>query len=358
MGALLSLLAGPDALALVRDRGLRGADVDIVPAASGGPKWLVLAGLDRFVFGELLQVPRRRPLHLIGSSIGAWRLACLAQRDPAAALARGHHAYIEQRYPPKPSPRLVSEVSAAILLELLGKAGAAEILAHPWARLHVITARCRGPLASERPWLQGSGVALAAVANLAARRALATSVRRVVFHAGGDRGPFAALTDFPTEHRTLDLASLGPALLASGSIPLVLQGMRVPGAPGVHRDGGLVDYHLDLDFGPGQGLVLYPHFYPHVVPGWLDKSLPWRRASARRFRRALIVAPSAEFVARLPHGKLPDRRDFYRLGDAERMRAWTAVVAASAALGDELGELIATGKLASAVRPLASVWSS
>ena len=77
----LTLRAGPDALHLLRERGLRAEDVDIIPAASGGPKWLVLAGLDRFLFGQFLAAPRTRPMHLVGSSIGSWRMACLAQRD-------------------------------------------------------------------------------------------------------------------------------------------------------------------------------------------------------------------------------------------------------------------------------------
>src|SRR5688572_3982892 len=107
----LTLRAGPAALAILRERGLRAADVDVLPGASGGAKWLAIAGLDRYVFGELLAAPRDRPLHCIGSSIGSWRMACLAQRDPVAALARGHHAYVhEQRYPPKPTPAVVTAV--------------------------------------------------------------------------------------------------------------------------------------------------------------------------------------------------------------------------------------------------------
>ena len=93
----LTLRAGPDALRIIRERGLRAEDVDVVPGASGGPKWLVLAGLDRFFLGEFFNAPRERPLHLIGSSIGSWRLACLAQRDPLAALARAHEAYLARR---------------------------------------------------------------------------------------------------------------------------------------------------------------------------------------------------------------------------------------------------------------------
>src|SRR4051794_18090402 len=146
MAPSLSLLAGPDALRHIRERGLSAEDIDVLPGASGGPKWLVLAALDRFLFGEFLQ-HRRRPLHLIGSSIGSWRLACLAQSDPVAALQRAHSAYIEQRYPPKPPPSLVTATSEQILDTLLSPTGAAEILGHPWARLHVLTTRCRGPIA-------------------------------------------------------------------------------------------------------------------------------------------------------------------------------------------------------------------
>jgi hypothetical protein len=91
----LTLMAGPDALWWIRERGLRAEDVDVVPGASGGPKWLVLAGLDRVLFGGFFQ-SRTRPLHLIGSSIGSWRLSCLAQADPVAALERFEAAYVEQ----------------------------------------------------------------------------------------------------------------------------------------------------------------------------------------------------------------------------------------------------------------------
>ena len=353
MASSLALRAGPDALRILRERGLRAEDVDVVPGASGGPKWLALAGLDRFLFAEFFAVPRNRPLHLIGSSIGSWRMACVAQRDPAAALVRGHDAYIEQRYDRKPTPAEVSAVSARVLDVLLGPHGADEILGHPWAHLHVITAECRGPAASERPWVQMASLAVTASANLLTRRALALQMRRVIFHTAGDTSPFRGLSDLPTAHLPLTRENLRPALLASGSIPLVLSGVMVPGAPGgVHRDGGVIDYHLAFDFGPGEGLVLYPHFFPHIVPGWFDKALPWRRARGANFRRALVLAPSADFVARLPGGKIPDRNDFYRMPEAERIRAWRTVVAASEQIADELRELIATNRVADHAQPM------
>jgi hypothetical protein len=348
----LTLLAGPDALRLIRERGLRAEDVDVVPGASGGPKWLVLAGLDRVLFGEFFQ-GRQRPLHLIGSSIGSWRLACLAQQEPMAALERMAAAYIDQRYPPKPPPSLVTATSASILDALLGQDGAEQVLQHPWARLHVLTTRCRGLMASEQPQAQLLGFALGALANLVSRRSLGLQMERVIFHTAGDTSPFSGLTDLPSVHLPLTRENLRPALLASGSIPMVLAGVQIPGArPGTYRDGGVIDYHLDLDFGPGEGLVLYPHFYPYVVPGWFDKSLRWRRAGPTNFRRALLIAPSPDHIARLPYGKIPDREDFVRLTDVERLRAWRQVLNEGQRMGDELRELLASGRIAEHIQPL------
>jgi hypothetical protein len=74
--------------------------------ASGGAKWLVLSKLDRVVVDTL--VPGLRgPVHLIGSSIGAWRFACYAQRRPLEAIERFEEAYlsakpVRRRYFPTP----------------------------------------------------------------------------------------------------------------------------------------------------------------------------------------------------------------------------------------------------------------
>ena len=353
MASSLTLRAGPDALALIRSRGLRAEDIDIIPGASGGAKWLALAGIDRYLFGEFLRAPRTRPLHLIGSSIGSWRMACAAQRDPIAALARGHRAYIhEQRYPHRPTARQVTDVLGNALDILLGPTGVDEILTHPWARLHIITAEGRGFAASERRLLLQAAIVFAALGNVVTRRALGLQMRRFIFHSAGDDTPFSHLADLPTTHIRLTRENVRAALLASGSIPLLLEGVKVPGAPGgVHWDGGVLDYHLDLDFGAGDGLVLYPHFYDHVIPGWFDKAMRWRRAGVMNFRRALLIAPSAEFVASLPGGKIPDRGDFYSMPEAERMRRWDIVVAESERLGDELRELVETGRIAGAMQP-------
>ena len=352
MSSSLALRAGPDALRIIRERGLRAEDVAIIPAASGGAKWLALAGLDRFLVGEFLVPPRKTPLNLIGSSIGSWRMAAFAQLDPVAALDRGHHAYIyEQKYSAKPTAREVTEVGLHVLDRLLGDTGVDEILENASRRLHVITTEGRGLAASDRRILLAASMAVAAAGNLLSRRTLSLQMRRFIFHTAGDATPFSGLSDFVTTHVALTRENIRPALLASASIPLVLASVAIPGTGGVHWDGGVLDYHLDMDFGPGEGLILYPHFYPHIVPGWFDKSLSWRRARVDNFRRALLIAPSDDFVAALPGGRIPDRKDFYTIPEAERIPRWQQAVDASARLGDELRELIATGKLAERVRP-------
>jgi hypothetical protein len=351
----LTLRAGPDALRRLRERGLRSDDVDIIPAASGGPKWLVLAGLDRFLFGEFLTPPRERPMHLVGSSIGSWRMACLAQHNPLAALERGHHAYIhDQRYTAKPSTGEVTRVLSAVLDVLLGPHGIDEILTHPWARLHVITSQGRGLAHSGTRAALASALAIAAALNLAGRASLSAHFRRVIFSNAGASSPLRALHDLPTQHVELSASNLRDALRASGSIPLVIDGVPIASAPGgLHWDGGVTDYHLDLDYGTGDGLVLYPHFFPYIVPGWFDKSLAWRRAGVTNNRRTLLIAPSAEFVATLPGGRIPDRQDFFSMTESARIRAWEQVRIASTALGDELGDLVSSGRIAARV----SAWA-
>ena len=150
---------------------------------------------------------------------------------------------------------------------------------------------------------------------------------------------------------SVDSATLALALLAGPSRAGGLCAAVGVADFGVHWDGGVLDYHLDLDFGAGGGLVPYPPFYPPALPGWFDKAPRWRRARGDNCARALLVAPSDAFVASLPGGKIPDRRDFYTLAEGERMRRWRAVVDASERLGDELRELVETGRIADAVRP-------
>lgn len=221
-------------------------------------------------------------------------MACLAQRDPVAALARGHHGYIyDQNYTRRPSPGEVKHILENILDNLLGPSGADEILSHRWARVHVITAMTRGLSRTAPRATIAAAMAAAALGNLVSRKALGLQITRFIFHSAGDTTPFAHVADLPTTNATLTRENIQPVLLASGAIPLVVEGIEIPGRPGeVHWDGGVIDYHLDLDFGAGDGLILYPHFYDYIVPGWFDKGLRWRRGTASNVDRVLLITVS------------------------------------------------------------------
>lgn len=351
----LSLRAGPLALRTLRERGIQPELFTHMGAAAGGPKWLILNRLDRALFGEWFR-PRRQPLTAVGSSIGAWRLACAAQRDPVAAIERFEAAYLEQRYGPKPGLDEVGTAARGILKLMLGEAGAGEILSHPWLHVNIIAARGRVGVGG-RGLVQKAGLLGAMLGNLAHRRALGVFFERLILHSPGAPPVSLRADGFRTHAVPLTEANLASALMATASIPLVMPAVRdILGAPpGAYLDGGMIDYHMDLPLEESDGLLFLPHFGERVTTGWLDKFLPWR--SPRNLDRTLLVAPSREFIEQLPQKRIPDRRDFYRYTgrDDERIRDWRACVAAGQQLADEWMELIARGQLLDRVEPLERV---
>ena len=312
--------------------------------------------LDRQLFGHWFN-GRRQPLHLLGSSIGSWRFAAASCADPAAAIDRMEAAYIHQTYTTRPSPREISDTSRAILEETLGETGPAEILTHPVNRLGLLAVRCRGLIARQDRFSLGLGLTAAMAANFLHRRLLGLFFRQTLFHDPRSRPPYPDTRRWPRDHAPLSAANLKAALLASGSIPWVMQGVdRIASAPpGIYRDGGVVDYHLDIPYGlDGQGIVLYPHFSRRVIPGWFDKRLPQRHPSAEHLADVLVVAPSDDCISRLPNGKVADRTDFYRYAgnDKARFAAWQQVADTGRRLADVFMENVASGRIRYRVRPL------
>jgi hypothetical protein len=339
----LRLLAGPKALAHIRENGLSAADIACIPAAAGGPKGLILAPLDQLLFGHWLPAqPRQR--ELIGASIGAWRMACGAASDPVQAFADLTRCYIEeQRYVGKPAASEVSRV-ARLLLDGVVSQRRDAILSHPHHRLHVLANVGNGALAPQQV-NHTTGFAHAALANLRGRQHLAKHLERVVFHAGaGHAGIFDTRFDAFINHTVrLNHHNFADAMVASGSIPLVLEPVRdIADAPrGWYWDGGLIDYHLHLPYPRLPGFTLYPHFAPTITAGWLDKFTPWRKAHGAWLDTMILICPTREFIASLPKGKIPDRKDFKIHGSdwQTRERLWNQAIADSARLADAWHEL-------------------
>ena len=338
----LHIHAGPKALAHIREHGLTPEHIGVIPAAAGGPKGLILGPLDRFIFGQWLP-QSSQPVHLVGASIGAWRMATACLNDPVAAFERLERDYIAQHYelPAGQTKVTAEQVSREFGRNLQAFYGGRieEVLQHPRYRLHLLTSHGRHVLRREHPLGTPLGYAGAYLSNAVARPALGAWLERVVFSSQGPL-PFAT-DDFRTRQHLLTEASFMPAVQASCSIPFVMQAVHdIPGAaPGAYWDGGITDYHLHLDYQPpgSSPIVLYPHFQQAVVPGWLDKALKWRHHATPALDAVVLLAPNPEWVKTLPNGKLPDRQDFVTYGQdlAARMKVWNAAASAAQQLADE-----------------------
>jgi hypothetical protein len=349
----LTLRAGVRAAAHIREAGLQPSDVHLIPGAAGGPKALGIQGLDIALFGHWL--PRAaQPRSLVGASIGSWRFASVCMPDPVAGLRRLGELYTTQRFPKGISVADISRHCTRMLNDLLDGQDAA-VLGSSLYHLHIVVVKALRALEHDHPRRLGLGLGRVVGSNLRGRRHLRHWFERVIIHDPRLLPPIAELEDFITSYVALSEDNLRPALLASGSIPMVMEAVRdIPGASqGVYRDGGLLDYHLDLPW-RAPGVVLYPHFVDRVIPGWFDKGLPWRKANPDQLGDVLLMAPSPAYLARLPYGKLPDRRDYRRFinDDEGRERYWRQAMSESERMGDEFLELLESDKLAERIQPI------
>jgi hypothetical protein len=363
----LRIYAGPKATHHITQHGLQAQDIGVIPGAAGGPKGLILGPLDRFIFGDWL-THANHDVHLVGASIGAWRMATACMTDPVAGFKRLEHDYIRQDYALKPGEKFPSAdtVSHDFALSLANfySEKVAQVLGHPRYKLHIVTSRGRYLLSREHKLATPLGYAVAFLTNAMHRKAMGTWLERVVFSSHQARLPFDS-SDFKTRQIGLNETNFHAALQASCSIPFVMKAVHdIAGAPrGAYWDGGITDYHLHLKYASesiaasplndratgliaskhGQkttsraGLVLYPHFQKSVVPGWLDKSLKWRHKATPFLTNMVLLAPHPDWVKTLPNAKLPDRTDFKRYGTdlQSRVKAWSSAASASEQLADE-----------------------
>jgi len=361
MNRVLNVFAGPRALQLLKVYGFRPDLFHTVLGASGGPKWFVLAGIDRVLVSEFF-AGREAPLNMVGSSAGAFRFACLTQPDPVAAINRLAKDYSETVYSDKPDIHEISDKAVGLLQRMLPEQNRDFVANNPVFVPHFIAARCRGVLAPESKVIQYPGLFLSALANGISRRQLGRFYERFVFSGTRQALQFKDPAKLRSKQVNLSENNVIDALLASGAIPGILRGIpNIEGAgKGMYRDGGVTDYHFDLRFeGNPQNsdkvdhdLVLFPHFYSVPKPGWFDKSLPWRHPHKSSYDNVVMVVPSPEFVASLPFGKIPDRHDFTKIPVAERLAYWKTVLSETDRLGEAFLKLRDTEYLNAALQPL------
>ncbi|WP_339690000.1 patatin-like phospholipase family protein [uncultured Pseudoalteromonas sp.] len=332
---MIDIYAGKTAAKIITEQGFKPDLFNAFLGASGGPKWFTLFGLDKYIFGEFFK-NRSSQLNLIGSSAGAFRSACFSQNDPVAAIERLAKSYSQTRYSSnKPAPNEITTKARALLEDVFGDNGVTEIINNPVFKAHFIVAKSNGLIASEHKLIQLLGLSKSYLFNRVNRKLLGGQYERFIFGAPNSNLSITDSYNFKTQNIALTQTNLKDALLASGSIPLVMQGIKnIAGAPaGMYRDGGIVDYHFDFKIN-NPGLILYPHFNSDPKAGWFDKSLK-RKVAAENYDNVVMITPSKKFIASLPYGKIPDRNDFTDLDADTRIKYWRTVFSETEKLADD-----------------------
>ncbi|ANF80891.1 hypothetical protein A3K93_00960 [Acinetobacter sp. NCu2D-2] len=336
----LNIRAGHLARELILKDGLQPAQVDIIPGAAGGPKGIGIQGLDQAIFGDFLpQAQQRRTL--IGSSIGSWRFASIAAHGAKQGTELLGELYTHLSFHKKMTKQDVSTVCYQMLSNLV-KGHESKLIHHPDYHLTVLSIKAQNLFQSDHALPLMTALAGIVGTTALGRKHSRHFMQRVISQPNIGT-PFKIHDDaFQTHYQSLTEENVMAWLMASASIPGVMAAVKdIPNAPeGSYRDGGLIDYHIDLPF-ESKGIVLYPHFTDSITPGWFDKLFK-RTANPNNQARTLLISPSQAYLNSLPLGRLPDRKDFSLKGldDQQRIQLWKQCIAESQCLGDEFLELV------------------
>ena len=336
---MIEIYAGKTALKTIKEQGFKQELFTSFLGASGGPKWFILYSLDKYLFGEFFK-GRTEPLNLIGSSVGAFRSACLAQKDPVAAIERLATNYLETVFSANIKPAEISLKANVLLDEVFGSSGVQEIIDNSVFKAHFIVSKSKGLTASENKFMQGAGLLGSYILNRIDRRLLKLQYERFIYQPANSSLDIDDSYGFKTTKIQFTSENIKDALLASGSIPMVMKGIKnIANSPkGVYRDGGIIDYHFDFKV-KNEGLVLYPHFCSNPKPGWFDKKSS-RKVSPENYDKVVLICPSEKFVQSLPYGKIPDRTDFTEMDAETRIKYWKAVLTQTDQLANSLSTVI------------------
>jgi len=343
---MLNIYAGSNALKTIQEKGFSQELFSNFLGASGGPKWFSLFGLDKYLFGDFFK-DRSTDLNIIGSSAGAFRAACFAQNDPVAAISRLADKYAHTTYASKPNAADISQSAVDMLDHLFGKTGIHEIINNDIYKAHFIVAKSKGLTSFENKLVQGTGLLTSMLLNKVDRKLLAYQYDRYIYRPLSSQLKINDPYNIASHYIDFTKENIGQALLASGSIPLVMSGIKnIPNSPkGTYRDGGIVDYHFDFSLKydsierKTQGLTLYPHFSPKPKAGWFDKNSS-RKVLTNNYQDTVLIVPSAEFIDSLPYKKIPDRNDFKNLDADTRIKYWLKVLSETDRLAESLNEFI------------------
>ena len=362
---MLEIYAGKNALKTIQEQGFKQELFTNFLGASGGPKWFTLFGLDKYLFGDFFK-ERNTELNLIGSSAGAFRAACLTQNNPVQAIEDLAYNYANTVYSKKPTAQEISNKAVGIVDQLFIGNGANEVINNKVFKAHFLVAKCNGLTACDNKIIQGAGLLSSMLLNKLDRRLLSNQYQRYIFRHPSSHLVINDPYNFSNVYETLTPENIKKAVLASGSIPMVMSGIKdIEGcAKGTYRDGGIIDYHFDFSLSNNkcakqqfekecvdensrardcslipQGLTLYPHFTSEPKAGWFDKNST-RKVLAKSYENTVLLAPSEKFIRSLPFNKIPDRTDFTELDATTRIKYWEKVLEETDKLAECFNEFV------------------
>lgn len=349
----LEIRVGHLAHDLILKEGLYAQHVDMLPGAAGGPKGIGLTGLDQAIFGDFLTRAKQRRF-LIGSSVGAWRFAGIIAQGEKAGPEKLAELYTHLSFNKKMNISDIEKISREMLTGIIGNE-TQRLVEHPDYHLTIIAAKAQHLFQSDQKLALYSSLMGIIGSNALARKHLNKFMQRVICQPA--QFPQFNMQDdaFHTHYLNFHQDNVADWLMASGSIPGVTPAVRniIDAPQGAYRDGGLIDYHIDLPF-QSQGIVLYPHFTNSITPGWFDKMFKSRQANPEHQARTVLISPSQAYLKSLPLGRLPDRKDFVLKGltPQQRIQMWKQAVAESQRLGDEFLELVEKQNFAEVMQAL------
>ena len=339
------LKAGPKAYEHIKKNGFDPKDVKSIAAAAGGPKWFVIYHLTRYI-GESILPKANKDIHLLGSSVGAWQMACLATSAPGEALERLRDSYAGEIY--ESITRDSISTGCRNTLQRVFSTEDIDYIFNSNLNLNIFTARGKGVLRSNAKPAVYLGLLWNFITNAVDRKNIDLMFERNIFSSQSKAPINLSRSILNTELQRLDENNFRDVLMATAAIPLVMNGVQTIKnlENNTYWDGGLTDYHMSLPYFDN-GIVLIPHFLPDITKGWMDKSLKSRRATGKDLPNALVIHPSSDYVSSLPKGKITTRDDFMEYKDDQegRKEYWTNASEQGKELSDELDYLIQSGTI-------------
>ncbi len=352
----IRIKAGQKIYPIIKDGGFNFDSVGTYFGPAVGPRWLVASGFDLTLLRGCF-LGCSKPVQLVGSSAGAFRFAAWLQPEAIKSYQTLMDAYINVSYTRNDTPAMALGKITQIINAYLEDDALPFALNNKKYRLNVITSRARGLVAFQNTGLQKIGLAACFVFNFFSRNNIHKFAERIVFYNDSKPPAFCFKSQFQGKYVQLNEINFKYAVLASGAIPLIIEGVRdIYDAPrGIYRDGGLIDYHLSHQFAAKENdIVLFFHHQERIIPGWLDKNIKHRAPEPHTLNNVLMILPSPNFVESLPGGRVPDRADLVTfIDDPEtRIKNWRKTVELSAPLGEDFLELVESGKIRNVVEKL------